>query len=482
MRHRRALGLAATAALAGGILSACTFSGTAVCTQTQDTGVVTCTATPNASPSTAPTTPAASATATPTPSASATTTAPQPSSTPTTTPSPTVPATPSATATPTQTVPPTGTLPQGASLKQIDGGPDYNAKFSPGLPTDPGFFPIGVWYESADREDLVAYDKATGLNTYVAMTANPDTAAMRKYGMYLMPWSDQSVPGKGTETVAYTLEDEPDMMDPGWWGAPSSKQWAYMDAKLNNRIKDGRANYTNYGLGILANEDRDPDASRFVQKYSDYISADCYMWYGGGLNYESSRCIGKGDQRLTLDQQHRARNYGIIVERMRGFAANTKPVWSFIEIADITPGQLRAAMWHSIISGARGIIFFNHQFGKTCETQHALRESCYKPQREMVQAVTAQIRELAKVINAPDVVGLTTNTQGVTSTTKWNDGKPVIFAGNNDNASKSATFTVTGQGNGTVTVLGENRTLQMTGGKFTDQFANGDAVHIYRIG
>jgi hypothetical protein len=304
---------------------------------------------------------------------------------------------------------------------------------------------------------------------------------MRKYGMYLMPWSDQSVPGKGTETVAYTLEDEPDMMDPGWWGAPSSKQWAYMDAKLANRVKDGRANYTNYGLGILANEDRDPDASRFVQKYSDYISADCYMWYGGGLNYESSRCIGKGDQRLTLDQQHRARNYGIIVERMRGFAANTKPVWSFIEIADITPGQLRAAMWHSIISGARGIIFFNHQFGKNCETQHALRESCYAPQREMVQKVTAQIRELAKVINSPDVVGATTVTQGITTTTKWDNGTPVVFAGNNDNAARTATITVAGQGNGTVTVLGENRTLQMTNGKFTDTFANGDAVHIYRL-
>ena len=314
------------------------------------------------------------------------------------------------------------------------------------------------------------------------MTANPDTAAMRKYGMYLMPWADQSVPGKGTETVAYTLEDEPDMMDPGWWGAPSTKQWAYMDAKLANRPKDGRANYTNYGLGILANDDRDPDASRFVQKYTDYVSADCYMWYGGGLNYESSRCIGKGDQRLTLDEQRRARNYGIIVERMRGFAANTKPVWSFIEIADITPGALRAAMWHSIISGARGIIFFNHQFGKTCETQHALRESCYAAQRATVQSVTAQIRELATIINAPDVVGLTTNTTGVTSNTKWNNGKPVIFAGNNDNASKQATFTVAGQGNGTVTVLGENRTIQMTGGKFTDTFANGDAIHIYRIG
>jgi hypothetical protein len=32
-----------------------------------------------------------------------------------------------------------------------------------------------------------------------------------------------------------------------------------------------------------------------------------------------------------------------------------------------------------------------------------------------------------------------------------------------------------------VDVLGENRTLTMTGGKFTDTFADGSAVHIYRV-
>ncbi|MFC7480053.1 hypothetical protein ACFQX7_08465 [Luedemannella flava] len=37
----------------------------------------------------------------------------------------------------------------GAVLVPVDGGPDYYAKFSPGLPTDPGFFPIAVWYEAS---------------------------------------------------------------------------------------------------------------------------------------------------------------------------------------------------------------------------------------------------------------------------------------------------------------------------------------------
>ena len=40
--------------------------------------------------------------------------------------------------------------------------------------------------------------------------------------------------------------------------------------------------------------------------------------------------------------------------------------------------QVRAAVWHSLIAGARGIIYFNHSFGGPNVTQHALREPAYR--------------------------------------------------------------------------------------------------------
>lgn len=386
---------------------------------------------------------------------------------------------------------PTGALPDGVTLRQIDGGPAYNAKFSPGWPSTPDFYPIAVWYESTDEASQVAFDKATGLNTYVALTSHSRLDLIKAGGMYAIPWGDggTGMANVGTETVGWVVEDEPDMQ-PGWWGAPTAEQFAAQDRRVAALPKDGRARYTNFGLGILSADDGSAAAKRFVQQYQDYVSADYYFYSAPA--YEASRAIGKGEQRLTDDEARRARNYGIVVERIRAFADYKKPTWGFVEVggphagynnsADsyIKPDQLRAAMWHCIIAGARGLIFFNHSFAGPAQTQHALRDSYYAPQRAMVQSVTAQIRELAPVLNGLDAVGLVSAT-GVATLAKWNDGRPVILAGNSDNAAKSVTFTVKGRTPGTVTVLGENRTLPMADGTFTDTFADGTAVHIYRL-
>jgi hypothetical protein len=72
-------------------------------------------------------------------------------------------------------------------------------------------------------------------------------------------------------------------------------------------------------------------------------------------------------------------------------------------------------------------------------------------------------------------------TGGVLTLAKWNDGHPVIFSGSKDNTPSTASFTGAGAPTGTVTVLGEGRTLPMVAGAFTDTFADGNAVHIYQL-
>jgi hypothetical protein len=91
------------------------------------------------------------------------------------------------------------------------------------------------------------------------------------------------------------------------------------------------------------------------------------------------------------------------------------------------------------------------------------------------------------VLNSSFVDGYVTHGANVRSMVKLNedpngDGKYYIFAGSTENVSSSATFTVTGVTTGTAFVVGEQqRTIPIVGGQFSDTFANGNAIHIYRI-
>jgi hypothetical protein len=64
------------------------------------------------------------------------------------------------------------------------------------------------------------------------------------------------------------------------------------------------------------------------------------------------------------------------------------------------------------------------------------------------------------------------------------DNGMYVFAGSklgSTQAGGATTFTLAGEGNGVVTVVGEGRTLPLSGGKFMDTFANGDVDHVYKV-
>jgi len=149
----------------------------------------------------------------------------------------------------------------------------------------------------------------------------------------------------------------------------------------------------------------------------------------------------------------------------------------------ITPAQARAAVWHSIIAGARGVIYFQHNFSGPCQTHHALRETCavMQPMITQVTAVDAQISALASVLNSPTVSSQFTASASVRALMKWNGSNLYVFAGSAENAGSSATFTLGCIGNATATVLGENRSVPVSGGSWTDSYADGNSIHIYRI-
>ena len=64
---------------------------------------------------------------------------------------------------------------------------------------------------------------------------------------------------------------------------------------------------------------------------------------------------------------------------------------------------------------------------------------------------------------------------------KWDGQNFYVFAGSSDNVASTGSFTIPCVGNASAIVLGENRTVPVTAGSFTENFADGNAIHIYRI-
>jgi hypothetical protein len=371
-------------------------------------------------------------------------------------------------------------------LQEIDGGLGYYRKFSNPLSASASFFPIGVWGAYAMERRNIAKDKAVGLNTYVwfADTITPGYIEdARAAGMHLIVDRSQGGTRVGSETFGRLLDDEIDMTQ-----GPSACPDA-INAVKSGLPSDGRARYANYGKGVLIwgatgwAGHNDTSSACFVNA-QDITSTDLY-WH-------------TDPNETDHPQSGMSSGYGWSMRRMRTLDSRDgvrRPQWGFVEVTNAmngpwgppTPAEIRGAVWHTLIAGARGIIYFQHDFGGDCMTHHALRETgteCYGATIDVVRSVNRQIKSLARVLNAPFVMtrhkARDTMAGKVRYMVKWARGKFWVFAGA-DRGGGKATFSIRCVGNATATVLGENRSILVRRGSFRDSFANKDAIHIYRI-
>jgi hypothetical protein len=376
------------------------------------------------------------------------------------------------------------------SLQEVDGGPDYHARFSHPLPSADSYFPIGVWLESVTSQADVDMDRDVGLNLYVAVTANSRLPLISSSGMRVIAqqseWGSRGGEAGGGAIAGWELYDEIDMVEGPGAG------YETLEGILASLPDDGRLRYNNYGKGVAFWE-TDAEAAQFVNGYQDVVSADLYWFTDNNIcsRTEGGELLAGGTRGLTAAECHRAANYGATVRRVRSLVSppGSKPVWAFVEVGhpfseadwpSIQPAEVRAAVWQSLIAGARGIIYFNHSFGGPHPSQHVLRDPPYAAIRAAVRDTNRRIADLAFVLNAPTVTSGWSQGPGTTAMLKWASGHFYVFAGS-AGSGVSGGFSLPCVGDASATVLNEGRSIPISGGTFTDFFADGNAIHIYRI-
>ena len=101
------------------------------------------------------------------------------------------------------------------NLEEVDGGLGWYGRFSHPFPTDPAFFPVGVWFESVVSQADINLDKAAGLNTYVVLTGNSSLPLIAANGMKVLAqhgdWESQGAAPGAQAIAGWELRDEIDM-------------------------------------------------------------------------------------------------------------------------------------------------------------------------------------------------------------------------------------------------------------------------------
>ena len=173
------------------------------------------------------------------------------------------------------------------------------------------------------------------------------------------------------------------------------------------------------------------------------------------------------------------------VTRLTNLAVDGQSVWAVIETTAldpghaVTPAQLRAEVWMAIIHGARGIVYFVHEFSPT------FREDAIFRHPEVVNKVAEEnelIKSLASVLNSPTLDGTITvqSSAPIATMAKRYKNTIYIFAVAMTNSASQPRFTLEGLNGTEAVVVGERRDMAITGGVFEDAF-DGYGVHIYEI-
>jgi len=373
---------------------------------------------------------------------------------------------------------------------------------------EPNFFPIAVWMQPAKR----AKDyKAAGVNLYVAQWKGPtekQLATLREADMPLIcDFNDVAAKHlKDPMIVGWLQPDEPDICYAhkwpelrgrkeagtlGLWLPPYHPSEIIAHYKMLKAIDPVRPVFTSFSLAVVypecaarANRKNHPEDFPEYMKGLDIVAFDIYP----GI-HQYKKAAGK---------------YWTVAKGVRQlveWAKGAKTVWVDIEAMkprlDHSPHSFKAEVWMSIIYGAQGINYYVHQNASGRLPIPSIEASVFED-AEMLKAFTATnklMTSLATVLNSPTVAGGVKVTSSVPASeevaaagldpvaaaVKAHAGATYLFSVRMENSPAKATFQLKGlPAKATAEVIGEGRTIQITAGRFSDEFKP-LAVHIYKI-
>ncbi|MGA2983984.1 MAG: hypothetical protein ABSG32_09225 [Terriglobia bacterium] len=359
-----------------------------------------------------------------------------------------------------------------------------------GPPADTSYFPIAVWLQ--DPEYAAQY-QAAGINVYVGLWEGPteqQLSDLAKMGMPVI--CEQNAVGLAHKNdpiiVGWMHGDEPDNLqevtDPKTgkksYGPPVPPALVVREYQSLRAADPTRPVMLNLGQGVANDEWRGRGADATLDVYPDYIKGADII----SFDVYPVTNIGKPDGENYLWYVAKG------VDRLVKWSGGEGIVWNALECthienpqAKVTPAQLRAEVWMSLVHGSRGIIYFVHEF-KPQSSDHALLGD--PPMLAAVTGVNAQIRRIAPLLNSPTVEGVVTVASSsykvpIDVMVKRHGDSIYLFAVGMRNAATTGSFSLpTLPPEAQVRVLDENRTLVARNGKFTDDFKAYE-VHLYQI-
>ncbi|MFW6154346.1 MAG: hypothetical protein ACOC95_03925 [Planctomycetota bacterium] len=357
------------------------------------------------------------------------------------------------------------------------------------LKVDEDYFPIGVWMQAPSKAERF---RQMGVNLYVNLWQGPtgaQLAALSDAGMevFCEMAHDAEAHLDNPVIVGWLHVDEPDNAQPtnipGRYDPPIAPERIVLRYRRIKEIDPSRPVMVTLGHGVAWDAWRGRrERTGRLEDYPAYLEG-CDM-----VSFDIYPATSR-DEAIAGKLWYVPRG----VRRLKDWSRGKKMVWAAIECSRIgnmevepTVEQIRSEVWMAIIHGARGIIYFTHQFTPRFNAAPIL-DADHRAMYEGVKQLNWEIHSLASVINAPAAdppatVDAAPDTVPIALTTRRVDGSTYIFAVAMRDDLARGIFTVPGARDGaTVEILGEGRTLTVEDGRFADDFA-GYQVHLYRIG
>ena len=359
------------------------------------------------------------------------------------------------------------------------GGSEYFARWPNGPSSDPSFFPIMVWMQNPDN---AARFRDHGVNFFTGLWQGPTEAQLAGLASAGMPAAcDQAGVWEGhlddPAIEAWLQPDQPDnaqLQADGTYGGCIEPESIIADYSTMAERDPTRPIFMNLGRGVVDPnwEGRGPCSGR-SEMYAAYVK-------GADVLTLITYPVNAG---LALDTVARG------IDVLRGYSGNEKPVVAAVEATDIagaggpTPAQIRAEVWLALVHGAGGIQYFCHRTAPDVSETACIDDASTG---NAMRAVNTEVTDLAPVLNTASLANVsaietTPPSAVVDATMKRNGGSTYLFAVFPKDGTVAARFSLRdAPDSGTAEVLGEQRTLAVTGGSFSDDFSP-YGVHLYRL-